>query len=196
MQINKGFLLCKEELLFTTKCRLVTGWPLIITSDVNSNSACCYTPSPSVDIISYLICFFFVTVYISGHKQPTGHVELSHKLDQGSCWPNWSRNFHCGHLFLYSTNWLSGWAKHLEMWRPRAVRNSLFLFSDPGPLDQALLNWDRGNQAKNIEGNKSFNERLPLKTSIAQRSELLFEIYAASSNLQRKIQFPTVCSLQ
>lgn len=129
---------------------------------------------------------FFVIVYISGHKKPTGHVELSHKLGQGSCWSNWSRNFQCGHSFLYSTNWVSGWAKHLEMWRPRAVRSSLSLSSDPGALDQVLSSCDRGNQAKNIEENKSFNERLPLEISIAQRSELLFEIYATSSNLQRK----------
>lgn len=125
--------------------------------------------------------FFFVIVYISGHKQPRGHVEFSHRLSWGSRWPNWSRNIHSGHSFLCSTNWLSGWAKHLEMGRPRVVRSSLSLSFDPGALDQALSNWDRGNQAKNIEGSKSFNERLPLKISIVQRSELLFEIYTTSA---------------
>jgi len=56
----------------------------------------------------------------------------------------------------------------------RMVRSRLSLSSDRAALDQALSNQDRGNQAKNIEGNKSFNERLPLKISIAQISELFF----------------------
>lgn len=136
-----------------TKHWFVTGWLVIITSHVNRDSA--YFPSPIPCMDSHLIWFFCTKfLQIPGCKYPTGRwVEFSHS--QGRFWSNWAKSFWCGHSFLNSTNWQSGWAEHLEMWMPRVLLRSLSL---------SLLiqeHWitpfqteTEETQTRNIKGNK------------------------------------------
>lgn len=59
-------------------------------------------------------------------------------------------------------------------------------------LCAGLFQTETENQTKNIERNKSFNERLTLKISIVRRSQLLFWDLCFKQQPQEKIQFPAV----